>query len=104
MTHDELLLKAVTSGDTSTSVALRAVVALHKPVSSEYFTNPVCGTCTADIDYYVEYPCATIVAIELALHGYPSPHSNEATAANCGTGCPCNSNIHYEGFESKKFD
>ena len=55
MTHDELLIKSITSGDTSTSNALHAVVKLHKPGSYEYFPGDICETCTLDIDYFIIY-------------------------------------------------
>jgi len=70
MTHDNLLalIAPMTNNDAIfMKDALLAVVDLHKPICSEYFTNPVCQMCTADIDYYVEYPCPTIVAIEISL-------------------------------------
>lgn len=67
MTHDELLIKSITSGDTSTSNALHAVVKLHKPGSYEYFPGDICETCTLDIDYFIIYPCPTIEAIEKEL-------------------------------------
>lgn len=63
MTHEQLLYKIITSGDTSLEAALRAVVELHVPVDSEYFENSVCRACSPDIDYYVDYPCKTIQAI-----------------------------------------
>ena len=47
--------------------ALRAVVELHKPKSSEYFEEDVCETCSFDLDYYILYPCSTIEAIEKEL-------------------------------------
>jgi hypothetical protein len=64
MTYEELLLKTVTSGDTSTSMALEAVVKLHKPKKIRVITY--CDACTTD-DELVSYPCQTIWAIENIL-------------------------------------
>lgn len=64
MTYEELLLKTVTSGDTSTSKALEAVVLLHKPVrvdDEELGVFYVCPHCESD------YPCQTVWAIENIL-------------------------------------
>jgi ribosomal protein L16 Arg81 hydroxylase len=44
--------------------ALRAVVELHGPKSSEYFPVDVCVACSPDIDCWIAYPCATIRAIQ----------------------------------------
>jgi hypothetical protein len=60
MTHEELLFKSVTSGDTSTSNALRAVVELHKPQIEYRFV--FCNLCKST------YPCPTIQAIEKELN------------------------------------
>ena len=78
MTHDELLAKVdlITGlaeeqmGITGLNIhkALRAVVELHKPKSSEYFEGDVCETCSWDLDYYTPYPCPTIQAVEKELH------------------------------------
>lgn len=43
--------------------ALRAVVVLHEPKSSEYFPVDVCVACSPDIDRWLAYPCPTIQAI-----------------------------------------
>ena len=67
MTHNELLHKINMLGHTSSWAALTAVVKLHKPVEAEYFDNPVCAECSADIDTYFDYPCQTIKAIEQEL-------------------------------------
>ena len=60
MTYEELLLKTVTSGDTSTSKALEAVVLIHKPVIHA-LPDPTCLACQ-DL-----YPCKTIWTIENIL-------------------------------------
>jgi hypothetical protein len=55
MTHDELLRHIEWAGQTTTYVALKAVVELHRPVGD------VCAAC------YSEFPCTTISAIEREL-------------------------------------
>ncbi len=69
MTHEELLFKSVTSGDTSTSNALRAVVELHNPINNPNFPDSDiwCWQC-ADGRGYAKYPCPTIQAIEKELN------------------------------------
>lgn len=83
MTHDELLAKidlyqtetvwdipedSIRSGISKKNhSALRAVVELHKPKSSEYFDKDVCVACTPDIDTFAYHPCPTIQAIEKEL-------------------------------------
>lgn len=70
MTYKDLLFKVVSSGDTSTSEALRAVVELHKPClglahdeSPELADSPcICMACEDEA-----YPCPTIRAIEQVL-------------------------------------
>jgi hypothetical protein len=47
--------------------ALRAVVELHHPKSSEYFPADVCVACSPDIDRWLAYPCPTIVAIQAVI-------------------------------------
>ena len=69
MTHEQLLYKIITSGDTSVEAALRAVVELHKPID---VTLPdgewgiLCDHCD-DYGVYVLYPCKTIRSIEKEL-------------------------------------
>ena len=70
MTYEELLLKSVMSGDTSTSNALRAVVELHNQGNTgECGDDDCCGGFTPDIcgHCHDEYPCETIQAIEKEL-------------------------------------
>jgi hypothetical protein len=63
MTYEELLLKTVSSGDTSTSMALRAVAELHRPDPK----NP--RYCEAEDGWVAwnEHPCETIRVIESYL-------------------------------------
>ena len=65
MTHEELLFKSITSGDTSTSNALRAVVELHKP--RDFYGTQVCDGCDTKLNWQIDYPCSTIQAIEKEL-------------------------------------
>ena len=75
MTHEELLNKlwilpanvSELQHGAKAVKALRAVVELHKPISSEYFDKDVCLSCTPDIDAFVYYPCPTIKAIQKEL-------------------------------------
>ena len=70
MTHDELLADIDTVPRIPWAqyiAALRAVVELHKPKASGYFDEDVCETCSFDLDYFVNYPCETIQAIEKEL-------------------------------------
>ena len=57
MTHEELIHKIITSGDTSVEMALFAVVEIHKPRADLAMTCSGCSTSTL-------YPCQTINAIE----------------------------------------
>ena len=71
MTHDELLAKIdgkiKTAEDSWPWLIVRAVAALHRQVSVEYFDKDVCSTCSPDIDLYRYYPCPTIILIEKEL-------------------------------------
>ena len=61
MTHDELLTQMAKEASHNVSMtALRAVVELHKP--QEKLPN-TCQEC----DYYGDWPCSTIQAIEKEL-------------------------------------
>lgn len=67
MTHDELITKINLAGDTTTHIALRAVVELHKPDESDFpdeWEN--CVECSGN-GYSALYPCDTIKAIEKEL-------------------------------------
>lgn len=66
MTHDELLTRITTVGDTSIEEALRAVVKMHEPIWRGCDEPSCCGSedmCRCG-DYY---PCDTIQAIEKEL-------------------------------------
>jgi hypothetical protein len=67
MERSQLLRHIEWIGHTTSYVALKAVVDLHRPVESEYFDNPVCAACSPDIDTWFDYPCPTIQAIEKEL-------------------------------------
>ena len=74
MTHDELLTEinrrlevALYNGDPQSMHALRAVVELHKPELHQNDNVEGCVQCSSFSYRYVEYPCATIQAIEKEL-------------------------------------
>jgi hypothetical protein len=69
MTHDELLEKVSNYKDAGLGslVALRSVVALHKPYQHEAVSYVFCVGCTLDLDLAPPYPCETIQAIEKEL-------------------------------------
>jgi hypothetical protein len=64
MERSQLLRHIEWIGHTTSYMALKAVVDLHRPVEAEYFDNPVCASCSPDIDTWFDYPCPTIQAIE----------------------------------------
>lgn len=74
MTHDELLASIIDYGENGPidygqidlSKALRAVLELHKPIQDRKLW---CKACRVEDDdwYSIEYPCATIQAIEEEL-------------------------------------
>ena len=71
MTHDELLARIdFLWGTENTDKALRAVVELHKPISSwvydELVENHHCS-CDEWNEYDMGYPCETLQAIEKEL-------------------------------------
>jgi len=78
MTHDELLAKLSSSQvfgkqfGAKAYLALRAVVELHKPITSTAFPEflGICLACTPlSLNFYeaIRYPCPTIQAIEEQL-------------------------------------
>lgn len=77
MTHEELMAHINKEIDQAGFVdgywpvtplkSLRAVVELHQPKSSEYFSVDVCVACSPDIDRWLAYPCPTIVAIQAVI-------------------------------------
>ena len=80
MTHEELLASIVDYGQNGPidygqidlSKALRAVVELHKPITSTAFPEflGICLACTPlSLNFYeaIRYPCPTIQAIEKEL-------------------------------------
>ena len=79
MTHEELLAnltptqeRGFPSNPISVLTALRAVVELHKPITSTAFPEFLgfCLTCTpSSLNFYeaTRYPCPTIQAIEKEL-------------------------------------
>ena len=80
MIHNELLAKIKTGNEfvgikyapDSHTFALRAVVELHKPITSTAFPEflGICLACTPlSLNFYeaIRYPCPTIQAIEKEL-------------------------------------
>ena len=71
MTHDELLAICdnYSFKDSAEPVkVLRAVVELHSPTPEGRYPKLLCQGCSmTEVNYYVEYPCRSIRAIEKEL-------------------------------------